>query len=153
MWSEWTAMIRQNQRKLNAVFIFIDILIIVLCVYISAVFVNFLGVAFSYGLDFFAYVFSLVCIHVFFYRRYDFYTSHRSSRYLFELKKIVKACLFAFVLRCCLLWLVKACFAFNLPDLVTLNLFFNALLVFCLTFGITISFLNVVYYQLLTIDY
>lgn len=98
-------MIRQNQGKLNVIFVFFDAVIVVIFAYFSYFALKFFDIVdfsdladFSYiDYGFALYIVILVCIHIFFYYRYDFYKSHRASRFLNELKMISKACLFAFI--------------------------------------------------------
>ena len=93
-------MIRQNQGKLNVIYVFLDAAIVVICAYLSYFVLKFLEfIDFSFNDSSLAlYIFILVCLHVFFYYRYEFYKSHRASRFLNELNHISKACLFAFIL-------------------------------------------------------
>jgi len=92
-------MIRQNQGKINIIFVFFDIAIIVICAYLCYFVLEYLKIVkFSYNnSSFILYLFLLICFHIFFYYRYEFYKSHRASRFLNELKQISKACLFAFI--------------------------------------------------------
>ena len=92
-------MIRQNQGKINIVFIFFDISIVVICAYLAYFVLNrFQIIYFSSDNSGLAlYIFIFICAHMFFYYRYEFYKSHRSNRFISELKQISKACLAAFI--------------------------------------------------------
>ena len=98
-------MIRHNQGKINTAFVFFDVAIAVMCAYFCYCILNFFDITDfpsnnfndSSFILYILYIFILVCFHMLFYYRYEFYKSHRTSRFLNELKQISKACLFAFI--------------------------------------------------------
>jgi len=92
-------MIRQNQGKINIIFVFIDIAIIVVCIYLSLFVLDFFNIAGHKiaSANFALYAFILAGFYLFCYHRFGFYKSHRASRFLQEWKQISMACFSAFI--------------------------------------------------------
>ena len=92
-------MIRQNQGKINIIFVFIDVAIVIACVYLSLLILDFLSIGSFHddSSNFAFYVFMLAGLHLFCYNIFKFYKSHRVSRFLYEWKQISKACFSAFI--------------------------------------------------------
>jgi len=82
-------MIRQNQGKINIFHIFLDA---------SIVSLSFLAAFWVTGFFNIIYLILFISVHVFFYRHFKFYKSHRASKFIKdELPSIFKACIAAFI--------------------------------------------------------
>jgi len=94
-------MIRQNQGKINIIFVFFDGAIIVICIYLSLFILNLLDIDtdpfYGNGSRFTIYIFMLAGFHWFCYYKFGFYKSHRANKFLYEWKQISKACFSAFI--------------------------------------------------------
>jgi len=86
-------MIKQNQKKINVIFVFFDALIVVVCLY-----------ALPFETNLFRFTW-LTAVHLICYYKFDFYKSHRAGKFIRELQSITTACLSALAVTLALIFI------------------------------------------------